>query len=301
MKTTTRRFILAGALTLSGLRSAAASAAPVASHFVATQSGLRIHYLESGARGSARAVVLLPGWRLPAFLWEEQLVALASTTRAVAIDPRSQGDSTATPRDNTPETRAEDLHEVLEKLRIASPVLVGWSQGVQDVAAYLARYGPESVAGVVFVESPVLAGPAEVELHPQWVRFMLAGVPSYLAKPDEYSRRMVQYLFKKPHPSLDLEKILAATLKTPVETGVAMLIVDIVGVDRRPVLAKLTRPTLVVASAGSPLLQAQKDMAAAIPGARLLVLEDTGMAVFLDEPERFTAALVDLVRALPAP
>ena len=301
MSRTTQRWILAALLAACGVPCRAASSAAIHDGFVTTPSGLRIHYLESGATASPRAVVLLPAWRLPAFLWEEQLRALASTSRAVAIDPRSQGDSTIAPEGNTPERRAEDLHEVLDTLHIASPILVGWSQGVQDVAAYLARYGPESVAGVVFVESPVLAGPAEVELHPQWVKFMLSGVPMYMAKPEEYSRLMVKYLFKKPHPELDLERILAASLKTPVDTGVAMLIVDILGVDRRPALAKLTKPTLVVASGGSPLLQAQKDMAAALPNARLLVLEETGMAVFLDEPARFTAAVVELVVGLPAP
>jgi hypothetical protein len=44
-----------------------------------------------------------------------------------------------------------------------------------------------------------------------------------------------------------------------------MLISDIFGADRRPPLAKLDRPALVVASGSSPLLDVQKEMAASTP------------------------------------
>jgi hypothetical protein len=40
---------------------------------------------------------------------------------------------------------------VLAILGISHPVLVGWPQGVQDVAAYVQEYGNSSVDGVVLV------------------------------------------------------------------------------------------------------------------------------------------------------
>ena len=95
MLRTTPCWILAAALAAHGLPCVAAGSAPMRDAFVTTQSGLRIHTLETGPSASPRAVVLLPAWRVPAFLWQEQLRALASTTRAVAIDVRSQGESTS--------------------------------------------------------------------------------------------------------------------------------------------------------------------------------------------------------------
>jgi pimeloyl-ACP methyl ester carboxylesterase len=53
----------------------------------------------------------------------------------------------------------------------------------------------------------------------------------------------------------------------------------------------IDRPTLVIGSAESSLAEAQKKMAAAIPGAELLLLKGTGHAVFVDEPEIFAQAL----------
>jgi hypothetical protein len=52
-----------------------------------TRSGISIHYLRAGPRTSNRALVLIPGWRLPAYLWTEQLKSFSSTIRVVAVDP----------------------------------------------------------------------------------------------------------------------------------------------------------------------------------------------------------------------
>jgi hypothetical protein len=73
-----------------------------------TASGVRIHYLQSGDTSSRRAPILIPDWRLPAYLWKEQLMKFAPVARVFAIDPRSQGPSTKTADGNTPETRASD-------------------------------------------------------------------------------------------------------------------------------------------------------------------------------------------------
>jgi pimeloyl-ACP methyl ester carboxylesterase len=80
-------------------------------------------------------------------------------------------------------------------------------------------------------------------------------------------------------------------LKTPTAIGAAMLLDDLLGPDRRPALAKFTTPTLVIASATSPELEAQKAMAAKLPKARLEVMEDAGHAVFVDQPAHFDALL----------
>src|SRR5580700_2366638 len=267
--------------------------------FATTTAGLRIHYLQSSDASNSRALVLIPGWRLPAYLWKEQLAKFTQTNRVIAIDPRSQGESTKTTDGNTPESRARDLHDVLVQLKISSSVLVGWSQGAQDVSAYLQQFGTDSVAGIVLVDSPVSYGPAEAELHKEFSKAILSNVSIYANHPQEFSEGMVQSLFKKPHPDLDMPSIAKFTLQTPTNTGIAMLISDIFGVDRRPALAKLDKPALVIASGNSPLLDLQKEMAASIPGAKLVVLDGTAHAVFVDDPATFDAALQSFLESLP--
>jgi non-heme chloroperoxidase len=267
--------------------------------FATTSAGVRIHYLQSGDASSSRAIILIPGWRLPAYLWNEQLTKFAQTNRIIAIDPRSQGVSTKTTDGNTPESRARDLHEVLAQLKISKSVLVGWSQGAQDVSAYLQQFGTDSVAGIVLVDSPVSYGPAEVEIHKEFSKAILSNVSIYANHPQEFSEGMVQSLFKRPHPDLDLPSIVKSTLQTPTNTGIAMLISDIFGADRRPPLARLDKPALVVASGSSPLLDVQKEMAASTPGAKLVVIDGTAHAVFVDDPAAFDAALQSFLESLP--
>lgn len=267
--------------------------------FATTGAGVRIHYLQSDDESSSRAIVLIPGWRLPAYLWNEQLVKSAGTNRMIAIDPRSQGESTKTADGNTPESRARDLHEVLARMKVSSYVLVGWSQGAQDVSAYLQQFGTGSIAGIVLVDSPVSYGPDEVEIHKEFSKAILSNISIYANHPQEFSEGMVQSIFAKPHPDLDLPKIVQTALQTPTNTGVAMLIADIFGADRRPALAKLDKPALVIASGNSPLLDVQKEMAASIPNSKFVVVPGTAHAVFVDDPRAFDTALRSFLESLP--
>jgi len=266
--------------------------------YATTSSEIRIHYLQSG-QNSSRTLVLIPGWRLPASLWSEQLAAFSTMARVIAVDPRSQGASAKVSDGNTPESRARDLHDVLVGLGVSLPVLVGWSQGAQDAAAYLQQFGADSVAGVVFVDSPVSAGPSEIEIHRQFSQAILSGISVYASHPQEYSEGMVHALFKRPHPELDMQQIVKSTLQTPTDTGIAMLVSDIFGADRRPILKKLNRPALVIGSSDSPLIEVQKEMAATIPGAKFVTVEGSGHAVFIDQPEKFDDALRAFLLALP--
>ena len=254
-------------------------------------NGVTLHYLQAGSSHAARALVLIPGWRLPAYLWTEQLTHFGPSMRAVAIDPRSQGPSTKTSVGNSPEGRAIDLHRLLGNLGITRATLVGWSQGAQDVAAYLAAFGTADVDAVVFVDSPVSLGAAEVDSEPVFAKVILQGLQQYARDPESYSRRAVRGYFAQPQPDSLIERIVHSTLATPPDIGVAMLTLDIFGADRRVPLRTLDRPALVIASAHSPLLQQQRAMAALIPGAQFVAIDSAGHAVMVDQPARFDSLL----------
>jgi microsomal epoxide hydrolase len=284
-----------------GLKMAAAQASDLQSireSETTLDSGIHIHCLQAGEASSTKAIVFIPGWRLPAYLWRDQLKTFGPMARSIAIDPRSQGESTKTLEGNSPENRAKDLDELLRKLGVTKVVLVGWSQGAQDVSAYLERFGNSSVAAVVLVDSPVSIGSAEIEEHKEFSKAILASAARYSKSPEEFSRAGVRSLFRQPHPELDLDKITASSLRTPTDTGLAMLIMDIFGADRRPALSKFHKPALVIASAASPLLEQQKEMASGMPGATFLSVEGAGHALFVDQPEKFNDALRGFLQSI---
>lgn len=277
-----------------------AQASPVRDGYFNAQDGTRLHYLEAGRLSAAPSLILIPGWTLSATLWREQLGRFSEDRLVVAVDPRSQAESAQSTDNNTPEGRANDLHALAAHLGIGKFVIVGWSQGSQDVAAYIDSFGTASLAGIVFVDSPVSAGPAEITLRPAFSKAILSNLAVYANHPAEYSEGMVHSIFAKPHPELDIQSLVMEARKTPSPTGTQMLVMDIFGVDRTPALQKIDRPTLVIASSKSPLLETQKEMAAAIAGARFVTVEGAGHALFVDEPQQFDDALRQLLKQADA-
>ena len=128
MITMKRRIIFASLLTLiaGSVRLRLHADDKIKEGFATTTAGVRIHYLQSGDGSSSSALVLIPGWRLPAFLWNEQLARFALTNRVVAIDPRSQGESTKTADGNTPESADETCMKLWRSSKFLN---VSWSAG----------------------------------------------------------------------------------------------------------------------------------------------------------------------------
>lgn len=276
---------------------ASAARAPI-ERFIETAPQVRLRVIDTGPAGDAPALVLVPGWGMTADIWREQIDTFRKQRRVVSFDPRSQGASSKTLEGNTPEMRARDLHALLTALRLGRVVLVGWSQGVQDVAAYVEQFGTGALQGVVLVDAPVSAGAQSVKAQPEAAASKLERLAIYGAQPDAYARGMLRAIIRRPLPPQYFERLVADLRKLPTSIGQSMLLADLFGLDRTPALAKLDKPALVIAAASSPELEAQKAMAAQLPHARLETIGDAGHAVFVDQPQRFDALLARFLREL---
>ena len=62
----------------------ARAAAPARDGSFVTSDGVRLHYLEAGS--GDRAIVFIPGWLMPAAVFERQLAALSGEFRILALD-----------------------------------------------------------------------------------------------------------------------------------------------------------------------------------------------------------------------
>src|SRR5438876_6160418 len=113
---------------------------------------VNLRVIEAGEASSPLTLVFIPGWSTGADIWRQQIDHFAQTYRVIAFDPRSQEQSTITTSGNTPEMRAQDLRNLLERLNARSPVLIGWSQGVQDLAAYIEHYGTHDLVCRLLLE-----------------------------------------------------------------------------------------------------------------------------------------------------
>ena len=130
--------------------------------------GVQIHFLEDGNPSRQPTLVFIPGWRCTASIWSHQLQSFGREQRVIAIDPRLQGNSTKTDEGDTPEQRARDYRLLLTSLHLEPVILVGWSHGVQDVAAYVDQYGTNGVKAVVLVDSTISGGASNIPVTLQF-------------------------------------------------------------------------------------------------------------------------------------
>jgi non-heme chloroperoxidase len=248
---------------------------------------IKIHYLEAGA--GDRTLVFVPGWMTSAEVWKEQIPYFSFRGfRVIAVDPRSQGETTRTELGNTYQQHAADLHEFLQSLKIERCYLVGWAAGVTTLLEYLSS--PETLMPekVVFAEG----GPAMVKMEdypgsvtPQQARKLLLSFQEDRAKAmDQYLRG----LFKTRHPEILYKELLDSSQRTP--TGAAVsLYFDLFTGDRRSALRHVGVPSLIVMT---PENRANGEyMKARIPRCSLEIIEDAGAAFILDKPQAFNQIL----------
>jgi non-heme chloroperoxidase len=289
--------LLIAVICLGGLRARAESPAG-SSHMVNVAEGVSLRVLEAGKPGEGPALVFIPGWSTGADIWRHQIDMFAKTYRVIAFDARSQGESTKTTSGNTPETRAQDLHALLERLGVRRPILIGWSQGVQDIAAYVERYGTKELAGIVLVDAAISDGADGMAARPQETAAQFKMFAVYQAHQREYLGGMMRAIISKPPSDGAIEELVSTGMKTPADIGVAMLVADMFGVNRRSALQKIDCPTLIIASAKSDELARQQTAANQIPHARFEKIEDAAHAMFIDQPDRFNELLKSFVANL---
>ena len=144
-------FMLVAALALLAPWAGAQTEKPAAtkSGFVSSADSVKIHYIEAG---KGPAILFVPGFTAPGWMWEKQINYFAKTHRVVAMDPRAQGESSQTAEGLYPAARAGDIKAVVDQLKLAPVVLVGHSMGAAEVAAYVDQFGTDTLSALVFVD-----------------------------------------------------------------------------------------------------------------------------------------------------
>jgi len=290
--------LLSAIVCLSAMRARAQSNTE-SSHMVEVGNGVSLRVIEAGKPEARPVLVFIPGWSTGADIWRHQIETFAKTHRVIAFDPRSQGESTKTSSGNTPEIRAQDLHAFLERLGVRRPVLIGWSQGVQDVAAYVERYGTKELAGIVLVDAAISDGADGMAARPQETAEQFKMFAFYQAHQPEYLGGMMKAIISKPQDDDAMKELVSTGMKTPPDIGVGMLVADMFGVNRTSAVKKIDCPTLIIASAKSDELPRQQAAANQIPRAHFEKVDDCAHAVFLDQPDRFDELLKSFVTTLP--
>ena len=192
------------------------------------------------------------------------------------------------------EQHADDLAALLDHLKVRQTVVAGLSMGGYVAFAFWRRY-PERVRGLILADTRAEpdSAAAQAGRDAAMVTVQQMGAAAYA---DEMLPRLLA-----PASQADV-KIAGAARKMMAEQPVEGIIGALGGLrdraDSRPTLPTITVPTLVIAGEAdviTPPADAQA-MAAAIPGARLVVIPKAGHLSPLENPRAFNAAVRAFLR-----
>jgi non-heme chloroperoxidase len=255
----------------------------------AASDGARLSALETkAAEKQRRTVVLVPGWTMPARLWRPQLENLAVRHRALALDPRGQGESQVTSSGYHIDRRADDIAEFI--LRYAPVTLVGWSLAALEVLQCVHRHGEGMVNGLVLVDSAV----GQIPGLPENDAFRSA----LRADRERAVSGFVREMFAKPVPDEEVARLTREAMRMPLEESLALFPSHLPSDHWRAVIEKFSKPLLYVVT---PRLKPQADkLKERRPATQVEVFEGAGHALFVDEPLRFNQVLKQFVDSLPS-
>lgn len=259
----------------------------VRQRFVAASDGARLHVREAGPP-HAHTIVLVPGWTMPGWIWEQQLRAFSRHWRVVVMDPRGQGDSEVAASGYDHIQRGRDIGTVIASTGDRPVVVVAWSLAVLETLALIRTEGDRRIAGLVLVDNSVGEDPPPPSPPPAATR------PAPKPPHAEAMRRFVHGMFRTPRDDAWLARLTQATLRMPEATAKSLLSWPVPRSYWKEALYATGRPVLYVVR---PRWEAQAEtLVRQRAGTEIEIFRNAGHALFVDEPARFNAVVDGFIR-----
>lgn len=246
-----------------------------------TSDGVRLRVIEAGLQAPADApvIALVPGWSMPAAIWLHQLTALGAAHRVAALDPRGQGGSEIPEKGFDIERRAADVSEFVN--RYERVVLVGWSLGALEALQFVHRFGSGQLEALVLVDSSVGEDPPPPPTDfLESLRQDRVGTLS----------RFVRDMFRSAREEDDIEALIDAALRMPLEASISLFPRGIPREHWRHIARSFGKPLLYVVT--EQFAAQARNLLLHRPGTRIEVFENAGHALFVDDPARFNRLLL---------
>lgn len=218
--------------------------------------------------------------------WAPQTAHFAARYDTIAYDLRGQGRTAVTRGPYTMDQLADDALALLDALGIARAVFLGVSMGGM-VAMATALRAPERIAGLVVADSAAAFSP---EARAAWdQRIAAVGAEGVAPMVETMIGRWFTDDFRARAPAL-VDAVAAVLRGAPVD-GYLASCQAIRNLDLLPRLPQLACPTLVLCGENDPStpLSLSEEIAAAIPGARLVVIAGARHLTQLECPALFNA------------
>jgi pimeloyl-ACP methyl ester carboxylesterase len=248
-------------------------------------TGPLIHFAEQGDP-DGEAVIFIHGWPDSWFSFSRVLDLLPARYHAFALDQRGFGDSERPAAGYTIDQLASDVVAFMDAVGVDRATLVGHSMGT-FVSRRVAEIAPAQVSRLILIGSAItVANEVTHEVHA-----MLAPLTDPL--PVEFVREFQACTIHHPVPEPFFDGLVAASLQAPARVW-QRTFDGLLAFDDSAQLGRIAAPTLILWGDRDALFadpEEQRRLAAAIPGALLSILPETGHSPNWERPERVAAEI----------
>jgi non-heme chloroperoxidase len=235
---------------------------------------------------SLPVVAFVPGWCMPASIWENQLAAISARHLTLALDPRGQGESEVPETGYNFERRAADLHDFLQPYE--NVLLVGWSLGALEALHYVHLYGACKLAGLVLADRTV----DELPKPPPESRFLDA----LREDRDNTLGDFVRAMYAKRRTEEEESTLLREVKRMSLDNSIALLSSSIPREHWKEIAHAYTKPLLYVVT--PQFAEQAENLKTNRPDTRIEIFTEAGHALFADEPERFNALMLEFAASV---
>jgi pimeloyl-ACP methyl ester carboxylesterase len=263
--------------------------------FIDLDTGIRMHYRDCG---KGKPILFVPGLTANVDTWNYQVLALHDRYRCVCVDMRGHGDSDKPASDYTYDEMCGDVRAFLKALDLRDVTFVGWSMGAGVALKYVTDFNADGrVTKLVMVgaatprfkqtatepfgmDEATAAGSLEA---------MRAALPETMAAFGGLN-------FHRTDMEATKNWFLSLWLKTPAYVGYKYF-KTLLDEDLRDRLEKVNIPTIMFHGRDDKVCHPgwAEYMVPRIKGSRIVWFENSGHALMVEEPDKFSQELAAFV------
>ena len=262
--------------------------------YIEVEPNVRLHITDAG---EGKPIILIHGWPLSDEMYEYQYNDLINAGfRTIGITLRGFGKSDKPYGSYNYDVHVSDIKKVLDKLEINNAVLGGFSMGGSIAVRYAARDNGTRISKLALFEA---AAPIWTQRDDFQFNLPKSAVDDLIA------------LNNKDRPKLlsNFAKIFSAT-ETSLNKGIgawltginlsassyatAQCLIALRDTDLRADLAEITIPTLILHGKKDKIcsFDLAEQMKASLLNSHLVVFENSGHSLFLEETQKFNSELI---------
>ncbi len=269
--------------------------------FFYTDDSCKIFY---DIKGEGKPLVFVHGWSGTSEYFHHQVEELQKHYKVITYDLRGHGQSDKRIRilenNMTMQRYAQDLKQLIDYLELKDVNLTGWSMGTSILLCYVEMFGTKNVSTLQFVDmTPNIVNDDTWDLGDcdaltnlkiaqfvgsNWKKAVDENLPILLAKNTSRDSKLYKWM--------------EARMLDNVPYCMSMMHIAMCVEDYRDTLKKIDVPTLLSHSNGGEMYNVAHGeyMRDNIKNSTLVMYEDCGHSLFLEDPEKFNREYIKFLK-----